>query len=179
MRSDRLGNLLTDGEDRVERAHGFLKNHGDLAPANLLQPLFRKSDQLLPGEANAAVDAAQAPRQQIHQREARDGLSRTAFTDDADALAMRHVEIHLADDLGFGTSLQERDAKVAHLQQRGARIGVHICIALPHAGYFRFGLYHRCPYADARACADCRKSFRLWKQLRACDATAKSLEIAS
>jgi hypothetical protein len=29
-----LGDLLADGHERIERRHGFLEHHGDLAAAN-------------------------------------------------------------------------------------------------------------------------------------------------
>ena len=41
-----LGNLVTNGEQRVERGHGLLENHGDVAAAHLAQLCLVHAQQI-------------------------------------------------------------------------------------------------------------------------------------
>jgi len=47
MNQNGLSNLVTDREHRIERGHGFLKNHGDPPPADLLHLFFIQVQEIL------------------------------------------------------------------------------------------------------------------------------------
>jgi hypothetical protein len=54
VNEQRLGDLLFQRMQRIERGHRFLEDHRDAVAAHLAQPRRRRADQLLAGEANAA-----------------------------------------------------------------------------------------------------------------------------
>src|SRR5699024_2118302 len=79
-------------EDRVQRHHRILEDHGNVAAANLLPILLGVVGQIPAlveyppaGDATRRVDQAE-------DGETRDGLAGTAFTDQAQNFATIHVE---------------------------------------------------------------------------------------
>jgi hypothetical protein len=97
MPDDRLGDLLANCEDRVERRHRLLKDHRDLGPAHLAQFRLAHFRDLVAGHGDPALDMAVAPRQQADQRAQRDGLPRTGFTEDAKHTARLESEVDAID----------------------------------------------------------------------------------
>ena len=67
MRAHYLGNLVTDSQDRVERGHRILEDHGDFAPANGTQLVSRQFEQVFVCEEDfAALDTSRRVGYQTH-----------------------------------------------------------------------------------------------------------------
>src|SRR5262245_60510805 len=66
-----LGDLPEDGEERVQRRHGVLEDHGDPTAANPAQLALTLSGQVLALEDDAAAHDAARPWQEADDREAR------------------------------------------------------------------------------------------------------------
>src|SRR5215469_6998866 len=95
----RFGDLRVDAEERVQRRHWVLQDHGDLAApdaAHLARPLCR---ELLPGEFDAAPNHPCRGRKQTDDRQASGGLAATRFPDETDRLALAEGEADVVDRL--------------------------------------------------------------------------------
>ena len=68
LQRQRLGDLLADREDRIERGHRLLKDHRDLVAAHLAHLLGIERQKLAPLQLDAAFDAAGDLRQKPHDR---------------------------------------------------------------------------------------------------------------
>src|SRR5215510_8450629 len=94
---NRLGNLLANREDRVERGHRLLKDHRDLGAAHLAQLAFRHARDLMSGDADAALDMAAARRQETDQRAQGDAFARTGLAEDTEDAARLKTETDAVD----------------------------------------------------------------------------------
>src|SRR5262252_6987664 len=92
MRAYRFGDLVTDGEHRIECTHRLLKNHADAAPAHPAHVGFAELDQIPTLEHNLTCPPAAAARQQSQDREGGDRLAAAALTHAANGFARHHVE---------------------------------------------------------------------------------------
>lgn len=116
-----LGDLVADGERRVQARHRLLEDHRDLVAADVAQLLRRHVDQVPalvqhPSGRGARVRV----RQQPQHREARDALARTRLADQAHDLTGPDVEGHARDDVRPPAIGQEVDMEIVDLQQRAA-----------------------------------------------------------
>ena len=92
---ERLHDLQADRQDRVERGHGLLEDHRDVAAADLAHFLVRERQQVAAFEQDAAADdAAGGARQQAHDGERRNGFAAAGFTDQRYDLARAHLVRH-------------------------------------------------------------------------------------
>ena len=118
MDGERLGDLQSDGQDRIERGHRLLEDHRDFAASELAHLLFRERQQIAAVEHHAAFgDAAGQSRQQPHDRQRRYRLAGAGFADDRDHLAgvdVKRQSLHRADHAARG---QELDMEVLDLEQ--------------------------------------------------------------
>ena len=78
MNKDGLHHLCADCLHRIQRSHGFLKDHADLAPAQAAHLWFGQGQQIGSVESDGAA-GARSFRQQAHCCEGGHGLSRSAF----------------------------------------------------------------------------------------------------
>jgi hypothetical protein len=62
VEAQRLADLPTDAEHRIERRHGFLEDHRNLVAADGAHLAFRQLQQILALEADAASDDAAGRR---------------------------------------------------------------------------------------------------------------------
>ena len=67
--ADGLGDLLADGERRVERANRLLEDHGHAGTADVGQLAFREADEVATLEVGMAGDAAPLPLDQAEDGE--------------------------------------------------------------------------------------------------------------
>ena len=101
---DYLVHLVADTEDRVQRGHRFLEDHGDIVTADLLH-LFQGHFCNIIGlvahvDADFALDnLALRTLQKLHQRQAGHGLAAAGLADNADGLAGGNLEGHAVDGL--------------------------------------------------------------------------------
>ncbi len=78
----RLGDLLADGEHRVQRRQGLLEDHSDAAPADGLQGRVVSIEQVLAAEAHpASGDLSRRTGNKAQQGQGRHGLTATRFSD--------------------------------------------------------------------------------------------------
>ncbi len=86
--ADRLGQLIADGEDRIERTHRLLEDHGDALAADGAQLRGAGGQQILALEEDLAAEHARGwRRQQTEDREGRDALAAAGLADEAEDFA--------------------------------------------------------------------------------------------
>src|SRR5512142_1645520 len=94
MERERFHDLLADGEHRVERRHGLLKNHANPAAANRahLLAVRRKFQKVSTAEPDlAARNASGRCGDELQHCELTYRLTATAFADQADDLTLVHI----------------------------------------------------------------------------------------
>ena len=97
----RLGDLLADGQHRVEAGHGLLEDHAQLVAAQLALVGFGDGEKI--DAAAVALDEprfslhlrVRGARVQAHQREAGHGFARARFADQRQRLAGTDREGHI------------------------------------------------------------------------------------
>ena len=87
VHAQRLGDLVADAHQRVQRAHRVLEHHRHRSAPHLAHLLVVAVDQLDAVELDRAGTDHVAARDQAHDRPAEHGLARPRLTDDADRLA--------------------------------------------------------------------------------------------
>jgi hypothetical protein len=110
MNAQRLGDLVADGEYRIERAHRLLEDHRNPPATDRAHFAPTAGSKVRPVEPDRSIDAGQIIRQQAQDRQPGDGLAAAAFADDADALTGRDVEVDLAGCLPDAMRGLEADA---------------------------------------------------------------------
>ena len=95
---DRLGDLLADREDRVERGHRLLEDHRDVVAADLRHLVLVERREVLTVEddVRAGLDAT-GRVDELHDRERGHGLAAPGLTDDAERAALRDREVDAVD----------------------------------------------------------------------------------
>ena len=68
MELQRLYDLKPDRQDRIERGHGLLEDHGDLPASDVAHLFFRKREQVAVFELNTPFRNAAGARQKPHDR---------------------------------------------------------------------------------------------------------------
>jgi hypothetical protein len=110
---DRLGDLVTDGVDRIERQHRLLEDHRHDAAAQVFQLDIVHRNDVLVADADGAGDLAALRRQHAHQRTQRDALARTGFAKQAEHLALPQRDIDAVERM-HGALAFEAHMHVAH-----------------------------------------------------------------
>ena len=122
---DRLGDLLADATDRVERVHRALEDDADLAPAVATQLVLGLGHEVDAEQLDAAALADPGVgRQQPDQRQRRRGLAAAGLPGQPERLAVVEPEAHAVDRLDPARLELEVRPQVLDHQQRGARIGL-------------------------------------------------------
>src|SRR4029079_11185606 len=119
---ERLDELRTDREDRVERAHRVLEHAGDLATAQRLQLLARRREHVAAAKRDRP-GALGVVGKQVQDRHRRHALARARLADERDGGVLGDVEADAAHrfDPRHDPALAaeaKRDAQVADGQQR-------------------------------------------------------------
>src|SRR5262249_31625234 len=102
-----LADLASHGEYGIEREHGLLENHGNVAPAHRSHSAWRQFCQISSVEKNFAVHARGLRGQQSQQRKAGHRLPATALADQSDSLTTADAEVDLAGDRQFSLADKE------------------------------------------------------------------------
>ena len=97
MLDQRLGDLLADAHDRIERGHRLLEHHRDGVAADAAHLGFGKPDQLAAVQPDAAFDPPGRVRHQAHDGERRHALAAAGFADHAEDFAARERPAHIVD----------------------------------------------------------------------------------
>ncbi len=122
----RLRDLVSNGEDGVERCHRFLEDHGHLvspdAPHLVTTGIESGDvDELAAGTAIedlAGLDLSPRPRHQLHHRQGRNALSTTALADDSEGLASADFERDVVDGLDDSIFGVKKGLQVRYGKQR-------------------------------------------------------------
>ena len=95
VQAQRLADLVAHGVHRVQRAHRLLEDHGDVAPAHLLQRRGWQLQDVLALQQHPALDARVAS-QQAQQRERGGGLAAARLPHQCHGFAPAHLQVQLA-----------------------------------------------------------------------------------
>ncbi len=120
MHPDRLGHLVADREQRVQRHHRVLQDHRDPLAADMLHLIFGFLHEILALEQHPAADDARGRRQDAHDGEGERAFPGAAFPDNAQGLPGIEAQRHLVDSADDPRALR-RDVvrrKVVELEQR-------------------------------------------------------------
>src|SRR4029077_8693728 len=119
MDPEHLLHLDPDRSHRVEGRHRVLKNHRDLAAADLAQLVFGHVHQVSAEKADAAADAGVVWKQP-GQRERGGAFSAPRLADDGERLGLLEREADAADGIERSLRGGERDSQVIDRQEAGA-----------------------------------------------------------
>src|SRR5919112_778631 len=114
MRADRLDHLRVDAQDRVERRHRILEDHGEALAAHPPQLLLRPPDEPFALDPDRSEYDPTGRVDQAEDRQAGDRLARARLADEPEHRAPRDVERDAVDRLDLALARRERDRKVAH-----------------------------------------------------------------
>jgi hypothetical protein len=97
VRTDDGGELVSDGEDGVERGHGVLEDHGDLLPPHATHLALIELQQGAAVQSEDAVVDPPVAAEESERAEEGDGLAGPGFADHAEGLPRAHREAHATD----------------------------------------------------------------------------------
>ena len=113
VRLERLGEHVVDEQTRIERRHRILEHHLQVASYRLALRLRQ------PGEVLAEHrDTALLRRQQIEDLQQRRGLAASRLADQAERLALAHVDREVVDGV-HGADLALEDRSLEHRERLG------------------------------------------------------------
>ncbi len=122
MAQDRLDDLVSDGEARIERGHRLLEDHRQPVAAQVAQGLVGHFQQIEAVEADRAGDLGGMFRQQPHDGERGYALAAAGFTDQTQRGAVGHAEIDAVDRVrGAAVVAVEHHAQALDFDQRSCR----------------------------------------------------------
>ena len=104
VRAQNLVDLAANRHHRIERRHRLLEDHRHLRRAELPQAAVGRGENLFADQLDAAAGRNQrALRQQTHRGQRGHRLARAAFADEAQRLALVHLDRDAVDDVcAFG-----------------------------------------------------------------------------
>src|SRR6266404_2211826 len=119
-----LGDLPVDAEQRVQRCHRILQDHGDLAATDTAHLAWPLLCQFLPGEFYAAPDNARCRREQTDNRQASRGFAASRLAHEADRLTFVERKAQPVDSFDDASAAKRGvvGLQVGHPQQRGHRM---------------------------------------------------------
>jgi hypothetical protein len=94
---DRFADLVADGEERVQRRHRVLQDHGNSFAADPAHLGVGFGQQVLALEHHAAAGDVRRRRQQPQDAERKRALARAGFAHDAQGLARIQAQRHVVD----------------------------------------------------------------------------------
>ncbi len=132
--TDTFSDLLADAHQRVEVTAGILEYHADLSSAHPAHAGLVQRQQVLPGQPHGGtLDTQSGRRQQAHQRSTGQSLARTAFTHQAEDLALRQIEGQAIDQGQWGWAVVGQYTQVLDLQHRRTHVRAPMASATPSA----------------------------------------------
>src|SRR5262245_6124080 len=116
-----IRDLSADGEERVQRRHGILQDHGDPPATDPPQFALTLASQILALEDDAAAHDAGGARQEPDDGEAGRRLAAARLTDEPERLALVQREAHAIHGLDDArpTEREEVRLEVGDLQDWG------------------------------------------------------------
>ena len=120
MGDECLVDLQPDRQDRVQRRHRLLEDHGDLGAAHRFETRRRQREEVLAApEYRAAY--RRALMEEAGDRAQSDALAGSGLPDEAENLSLPHIEIDTVDGAKPTARRLEGDLEVAHAKQRCRR----------------------------------------------------------
>jgi len=130
----RLGDLLADLHDRVERGHGVLEDHRHLGAPDVPALPEAHGREFHALEPHRAFPDHVPAGEQPHDRAGEDGLARARLADDAERAAARQGEADAVDRPDDAERRLERRAQVLDLEQRARVVTAGRLQVAAHAG---------------------------------------------
>ena len=117
---DRLGDLVADPVDRVQRRHRVLEDHPELGAAVLLHLGVRHLQQVGALVDHLALEVRVHIAREAHQRHRRDALAGAGLADDPEHLAALELERDAVDRAHDAVLRREVDLQVVDVEERSA-----------------------------------------------------------
>jgi hypothetical protein len=124
VQGERFGDLVADGEDRIEGGHRLLEDHGDVVAANGPEPVVRRAHEIErlprggPEQHLPAGDPSAGVVGEPHDRQRRDGFPRAGLAHHRQGLSRLHVEAHVLDGPQGALPAAELHRQAADGQER-------------------------------------------------------------
>ena len=124
MKLQRLGELITDGQERIQRGHGILKDHRDPVATQLAQAFSACVDEVFAFETDGVrTDDCRWGWDQSEDGQVQHGFSRAAFADQTGGGAWLDAQIHSVDSFHQAIRCREVgleifDFKQTHVNRR-------------------------------------------------------------
>jgi hypothetical protein len=119
---ERLDDLVTDGEHRIQRRLRILKDHRDPAPADAAHLRLALGDEIFALEEHLALDDAGGRlRQETQHREPGHRLAAARLTYESEGLALAKREAHPVHRAHDAPARVEIGAEVLHLEDNRSR----------------------------------------------------------
>ena len=133
-----LVDLAADRHHRIERRHRLLEDHRHGGGAQLPQPAVAGGEDVLADQFDSSARRDQrAFLQQAHHRQRRHGFARAAFADQAQRLALAHLQRDAVDDALVGGIVAEADHEIVDVEDD--RVGIRCLVHLPPSRRFMRG----------------------------------------
>ena len=113
MRRDRVGNLVTDSTDRIERGTRILEDHRHRCAMQIAKIAPRYPRDILPAKPDISRRDPPGSIEQPGDRESRDGFSRTALANEAEHLTCAERQRDTTHRLHQPAPCRESDVQVA------------------------------------------------------------------
>src|SRR5262249_463983 len=111
---DSLSDLKPYVEDRIQRGHRLLKNHGDLTASNLPHFLIRKRNEVSTIQKNFTTDDSSRRAHKPCYRHRRDAFTASALSDKTNRLAFGHAERNIVDSLDNALFSKEMSLQISN-----------------------------------------------------------------
>src|ERR1035438_8710452 len=118
VRAQDFGDLLADGEDRVEGEQRILEDDGDLRAAGRLQRAFGQGEQVASAQEDLSADAVLGGRQEVEKGQSEGGLAGAGIAGETDDGGGGNVEGNAAQNGAVG---EQVDGEIADFEQRLGR----------------------------------------------------------
>jgi hypothetical protein len=116
VKLDSFGDLIADRVDRIERSHGVLEDHRDLASAEPAHLFIVEVQQFSTIEQDLAAGDFAGWRDQAHYRETGDRLAAPRFAHKRERRACLDVEAHIVCSFDRSGSRKEVSAEVSDFE---------------------------------------------------------------
>jgi hypothetical protein len=110
--------MRTDGEQRIQRRHRILEDHGDPGAAIGVHRALVEREQVDAVEHDFAAQAGHVRRQQAHEARGQARLAGARFSDDAENAALADVEVDSAQDMRRAARRRRLECQPADRYQR-------------------------------------------------------------
>ena len=137
MELQRLDDLQSDRQHRIERGHRLLEDHRDFAAAHVAHLVFGQVEEIASLEQDAAFGTRPVRGKQPHDRMRGDRFSGAGFADQRDDLARADLKAEAFDRVHDAVSVAKLTCRSSTLQQRRCRGRRRVVGAQLHRGYRR------------------------------------------